>query len=138
MSAFESHAPDHPSDQGGSDRGFGLLIGAALVVIGLWPIWHRQPVRWWAVALGLVFGVIALLAPAVLAPSRRLWMKFGGLLGKLVSPLVMGVLLYVVVTPVGLVQRLFGRDPLRLALDREADSYWQYRKPPGPPPDSMI
>jgi predicted membrane metal-binding protein len=137
-SAFESHQPDHQPEDGGSDRGFGLLFCAASMLIGLWPLWHHQAVRWWAVVVSLVFGATALAAPAVLAPLKQLWMKFGWLLGKLVSPLVMAVLLYAVVTPVALVQRLFGRDALHLKLDRDAKTYWQVRTPPGPKPDSMI
>ena len=137
MSALESHEQDHQPGDGGSDRNFGLLLCAALVVIGLWPLWRHQPVRWWAVALGVVFGAVALAAPGLLAPLKRIWMTFGRLLGRVVSPVVMGALLYVVITPVGLVQRLFGRDALHLALDREAETYWQFRQPPGPAPDSM-
>src|SRR5436190_10860807 len=138
MSAFESHQPELEAGEGGSDRGFGLLLGAALLLVGMWPLWHHQPVRWWAMLLGLAFGGVALWAPRLLAQPKRLWMKFGWLLGQVVSPLVMGALLYVVVAPVGLVQRLFGRDALHLAFDRDAETYWQYRKPPGPKPDSMI
>jgi saxitoxin biosynthesis operon SxtJ-like protein len=137
MSAFESHQQDDQAGDGGSDRNFGLLLCAALMLIGLWPLWHHQAIRWWAVGPGLAFGIVALAAPAVLAPPKRVWMTFGWLLGKLVSPVVMAALLYLVVTPVGLVQRLFGRDPLHLKWDREAETYWQFRQPPGPKPDSM-
>jgi hypothetical protein len=137
MVAFETHQQDDPAGGGGSDRNFGLLLGGAFAVIGLWPLWHHHDVRWWAVGLGLAFGVAALLLPSTLAPLKRIWMRFGLLLGKIVSPVVMGLLLYVVVTPVGLLQRLFGRDQLHLGWDREAKTYWQFRQPPGPSPDSM-
>jgi hypothetical protein len=137
MSAFESHKQDDQAGDGGSDSNFGLMFCGALVLIGLWPLWHHQAIRWWALGSGLAFGVIASAAPAVLAPLRRVWMKFGLLLGRVVSPVVMGALLYLVVTPVGLVQRLFGRDQLHLKWDREAETYWQFRQPPGPKPDSM-
>ena len=137
MTAFETHQQDDPAGDGGSDRNFGLLLGAALVVIGLWPLWHHQTVRWWALASALACGAVAVAAPARLAPLKRVWMTFGMLLGKLVSPVVMAALLYLVVTPVGLLQRLFGRDPLHLKWDREAQTYWQFRQPPGPRPDSM-
>jgi saxitoxin biosynthesis operon SxtJ-like protein len=137
MVAFEAHKQDEQAGDGGSDRNFGLLFCGAFIVIGLWPLWHHHSIRWWALGLGLVFGVVGLAAPAVLAPLKRAWMKFGSLLGKVVSPIVMAVLLYIVVTPVGLLQRLFGRDPLLLARDPEAKTYWQFRNPPGPAPDSM-
>jgi hypothetical protein len=137
MSAFDTHKQNDPAGDGGSDRHFGLLVGGALMAIGLWPLWHHRGVRWWALAIGLAFSLIALAAPSVLAPLKRVWMKFGWLLGRAVSPIVMGALLYLVITPVGLLQRLFGRDPLQLKWDREADTYWQFRQPPGPKPDSM-
>jgi hypothetical protein len=137
MSAFETHRQDDHAGDGSSDRNFGLLVGAALMVIGLWPLWHHHNIRWWAVGSALAFGVIALAAPHMLSPIKRIWMKFGWLLGRVVSPVVMGALLYLVFTPVGLLQRLFGRDPLHLKWDRDAKTYWQFRQPPGPKPDSM-
>jgi predicted membrane metal-binding protein len=137
MTAFETHPQDDPAGDGGSNRNFGYLMGAAFAVIGLWPLWRHHDVRWWAIGLGLAFGIVALAMPSGLAPLQRIWMRFGVLLGKIVSPVVMGVLLYLVVTPVGLLQRLFGRDQLRLARDRNAKTYWQFREPPGPSADSM-
>jgi hypothetical protein len=138
MPCFDTPKQDDPAGDGGSDRHFGLLVGGALIVIGLWPLWHHLGVRWWALAIGLTFGLIALMAASLLAPLKRVWMKFGWLLGRVVSPIVMGALLYLVITPVGLLQRLFGRDPLHLKWDPKAATYWQFRQPPGPEPDSMI
>jgi hypothetical protein len=66
-----------------------------------------------------------------------LWTRLGVLLGKVVSPIALGILFYAVLTPVALILRLTGQDPLRLRPDRGGDSYWITRKPPGPPPDSM-
>jgi hypothetical protein len=84
-----------------------------------------------------VFALIALLHPVLLAPLNRLWMKLGVLLGKVVSPVALAVVFYSVLTPVAIMIRVTGKDPLRLKLDPAADSYWIPRKPPGPPPDSM-
>jgi hypothetical protein len=137
MSALESRERGDSPGEGGSNRNFGLLFCGAFVVVGLWPLWHQHAVRWWAVALGVGFGAVAAVAPGLLAPLRRAWMGFGWLLGKVVSPIVMGILLYAIVTPVGLFQRLTRRDPLHLAWDRKAETYWQFRKPPGPAPDTM-
>jgi hypothetical protein len=137
MSAFEPHPQEDPAGEAGSNRYFGLLLAGALAAVGLWPILRHHDIRWWAMALALAFGVVALAAPRLLDPLRRAWMKFGWLLGKIVSPIVMGALLYAVVTPVGLFQRLFRRDQLQLKWDPEATTYWQFRKPPGPKPDSM-
>jgi hypothetical protein len=73
----------------------------------------------------------------VLAPLNKLWTKLGLLMGKVMAPIVLGLLLYLVVTPVGLLVRLFGGDPLKLKLDKNSKSYWVTREPPGPAPDTM-
>ena len=87
-----------------------------------------------------IFGIFLLLAalvPGVLAPANRLWTKFGLLLHHIVSPIALGILFFLVVTPTGLLMRLFGKDPLRLRFDPDADSYWIKRDPPGPAADSL-
>jgi hypothetical protein len=81
--------------------------------------------------------VVALVYPRLLAPLNKLWLKFGLLLYKVMNPLVLGLLFFVTITPIGIVMRLFGKDFLRLRLDRSAKSYWIERTPPGPPPQSM-
>jgi len=84
-----------------------------------------------------VFALVALVKPALLSGLNRLWMKLGLLLGKVVSPIALGILFYAVITPIGLIIRLTGKDPLRLKFDPDAESYWIPREPPGPPPGSM-
>ena len=74
----------------------------------------------------------------MLAPLNRLWMKFGGLLHRFVSPIVLGLLFFVVITPMGLAMRMLGKDPLKLRADTQSKSYWIDRTPPGPRPDSFI
>ena len=123
--------------KGSSDRSFGLVFAAVFLLIGLWPLRHHDSARWWAVVIGLIFGAITLTKPDFLSPLNRAWMLFGRLLGKIVTPVVMGILLYGVLTPVALIQRVIGRDALRLKLDPNAQSYWEMRNPPGPLPESM-
>jgi len=123
--------------EGSSDRSFGLVFTAVFLLIAIWPLFYRESPRWWAVALATIFAIIATWKPALLAGLNRLWLKLGLLLGKIVSPIALGILFYGVVAPIGLVMRLTGKDPLRLKLDSGANSYWILRKPPGPPPDSM-
>ena len=123
--------------EGSSDRSFGLVFAVVFLLIGCWPLIHREPPHWWAIVVSAVFAATALLKPALLAGLNRLWLKLGLLLAKIVSPVVLALLFYVTVTPVGLLMRAAGKDPLRLKLDPGADSYWIPRKPPGPPPDSM-
>lgn len=122
---------------GSSDRTFGVVIAAVCLFAALQPLRYGHAPRWWALAVASVLTLIALLRPVLLATPNRLWTRLGVLLGKVVSPIALGVLFYAVLTPVALVVRLTGKDPLRLKIDRDADSYWIVRRPPGPPPDSM-
>ena len=123
--------------EGSSDRTFGLVFAGVFLLIAGWPLIHGEAVRWWSVGISAVFALVAFIRPALLAELNRLWMKLGILLGKIVSPIALGILFYVVITPIGLMIRVAGKDPLRLKFDPEADTYWIPREPPGPPPGSM-
>jgi hypothetical protein len=122
---------------GSSDRTFGLVIAAALTVVGLWPLVHGVAPRAWALATAVPFALLALLAPRALARLNRAWTALGVLLGRVVSPVATGVLFYGVFTPIGLLMRALGKDPLRLARDPAAATYWISRDPPGPAPGSL-
>lgn len=137
MSAHESF--DRAEQvEAGSNRAFGLVFAGFFAIVGLWPLVFRgdEP-RWWALALALAFVAVALLRPAWLARPNHWWMRFGLLLNRVVSPLVMGLLFYAMFTPFGVVMRLMGKDPLHRRFEAGADSYWIRREPPGPPPDTM-
>ena len=123
--------------EGSSDRSFGVVFAAVFTLIACWPLFFGGALRWWAVAVAAIFALLATVKPGLLAGFNRQWMKLGVLLGKVVSPIALGLLFYGVITPIGAVLRLAGKDPLRLKFDRGADSYWIRREPPGPPPDSM-
>ena len=124
--------------QGPSDRSFGFVMAAFFFLVGLAPLRHHQPVRLWSLGLASVFLAFALIRPALLAPLNKAWMAFGLLLSRFVTPVVIGLMFYLVFTPVGFLYRLMGRDPLRLSFDKELNSYWIERRPPGPPPDEML
>lgn len=135
---MHEHTPRHASPiQSSSDRSFGFVFAAVFLIIGLYPLFHAAGIRLWAVALSGTFLLLAALVPQVLAPANRLWTKFGLLLHNIVSPVALGVLFFLVVTPTGLLMRLLGKDPLRLRFDPAADSYWIKRDPPGPAADSL-
>ncbi len=123
--------------QAGTDRGFGLVFaGFFALVSGL--SWWREHSGWhWTLPLAVLFLVVALVYPRILNPLNRLWLKFGLLLYKVVNPIVLGLLFFITITPIGLIMRASGKDFLRLKLDNGARSYWIDRKPPGPPPQSM-
>ena len=106
--------------QASSDRSFGLVIATFFLIVTFWPLVHAKPVRWWALGVAAVFAVLALLWTPALAPLNKLWTKLGILLYKIVSPVVLGLLFYVTVTPIALLMRLLGKDPLRLRRDPDA------------------
>ena len=123
--------------RGSSDRTFGLVLGAFFLLICLTPLRTGRPVRWWALAITVLFLVPALARPTLLHPLNRLWIRLGVLLGKVMNPIVTAVLFYVVFTPVGIVLRLLGKDPLHLKFHADHRTYWKDRLPPGPPPETM-
>lgn len=127
------HSPALPSD-----RKFGGLFVAVFAIATAYFYFFKS-----AGTTALVFAVLAALfavatiaAPTLLAPLNRLWFQLGLLLGKIVSPLVLGTIFFLVITPVSLISRLFGRDEL-LLRKRKASTYWIEREPPGPAPDSF-
>ena len=125
------------SVEGSSDRSFGIVFTVVFLIIALYPLINGQGIRLWSMIMAGGFLLLALAVPAVLAPLNRLWMKFGLLLHKIVSPVALGIVFYLTVLPVGLLMLLLGKDPLRLRLDPAAESYWIRRDPPGPASDSL-
>src|SRR5262249_10838160 len=123
--------------RGSSDRSFGLVFAGFFLIVGTWPLVHGRPLRVWAVGVAAVFLIAALVNPTWLGPLNRLWLRLGLLLQLIVSPVVLGLLFFLTVTPIGLLMRLTGKDPLRLRFDPLARSYWVERRPPGPAPDTM-
>jgi hypothetical protein len=127
----------HNINNGSSDRSFGLVFAVFFLIVGLLPLLHGQVLRIWALPLAAGFLVVAMIVPGILSPLNRLWTRFGLLLHSIVSPFALAILFYGVVTPTGLLMRLFGKDTLRLRPDKNAASYWIERTPPGPEPDSL-
>jgi hypothetical protein len=120
-----------------SERSFGLVFTVVFLIIALWPLIHWQAPRTWALAIAALFGLAAFMAPRVLRPLNRLWFRFGLVMHRIMSAVILTALFFLTVLPIGLIYRLLGKDPLRLKIDRRQSSYWIAREPPGPPPDSM-
>jgi saxitoxin biosynthesis operon SxtJ-like protein len=116
----------------GSERNFGLVFTAAFAVIGLLPLLGGRAPRLWPLAVAAAFLAVTLVRPAMLAPLNRLWFRFGLLLNRVVNPIVMALLFFVTVTPIALVMRALGKDPLRLKSAPGQSSYWIVRDPVGP------
>jgi hypothetical protein len=122
---------------GSSDRSFGIVMTAAFAVLSLLIWWHDGHSWRWSCGIAVLFLAAVLLHPAALQPLNRLWLKFGLLLQKVVSPIVMALVFFGTVLPTGLIMRALGKDPLRLKRQSHANSYWIERRPPGPAPESM-
>lgn len=121
----------------GTDRNFGFVFAAFCAIIAGIQLWTSSGKHWLWLAAASVFGVLALVAPRTLHPFNVLWFKFGMLLHHVVSPIVLGLMFYMVFTPIGWWMRAFGKRPLNLRFDNKLGTYWILRKPPGPPPDSF-
>lgn len=112
----------------GSERNFGLVIGAVFGVIALWPLLHGNGIRpIWLGAAALMAG-LGLFAPKLLAWPNKLWFRFGLLLGAIVAPIVMALVYVIVFLPIGMILRLKRADLLRLKADPGAASYWIERE----------
>ena len=111
-----------------SNRSFGLLFFIVFLAISLWPLKSQEDLRLWAFILALIFFVLGILNFKFLTPLNKLWMKFGIFLGSIISPFVMGVVFFMVVTPVGLIMRFLGKDLLRIKKSKFVSTYWISRE----------
>lgn len=114
-------------------RQFGLLVGWILLLIGAWPlVWRGESVRLWALVPGTLLVPLGALVPTVLGPVYKIWMKLGHALGWVNTRIILGVIYFGLITPMGLVMRLFGWDSMHRAFIRETSTYRVVR-PPRPP-----
>jgi hypothetical protein len=125
---LQGHVADQPEP--GSERGFGLLFAFVFLALAIWPLLQGAPLRLWALVAAAALLLVAIAMPAMLRVPNRLWFRFGLLLGSLVGPVVLAVIFFLAVVPIGLAMRALGKDPLRLKRDPEARSYWIERSGP--------
>lgn len=120
-----------------SNRSFGTLFVVVFALLAGLAWWHGKAAAPWLAGVSGLFAIVTLLAPKWLTPLNKAWMGLALILNKIVSPIVLGILYYGMLTPLGVGMRLMGKDPMRRKLDREAKTYWIARDPPGPPPASL-
>lgn len=121
-----------------SDRSFGITIAGALALLAMWSMSRGSLL--WAAVLALTGGLalfVALTRPAALRPLNRIWTNVGVILHAVVNPLVLGLIFYFLITPIGIFMRLRGRDLMKLRRSTHTRSYWIHRTPPGPAPHSL-
>ena len=106
-----------------SNRSFGIVFFVVFLLIALYPLTYNGEIRIWSSIISLIFLFLGLLNSKILAPLNKLWFKFGILLGKIISPIIMGIIFFFVVTPIALLMRLIGKDVLNLKYNKNK-SYW--------------
>ena len=115
---------NHQSIQMGSNRSFGIVFFIVFVLIAIYPLINQGEIRIWSLIISLLFLFLGLLNSKILTPLNKLWFRFGLFLGKIISPIIMVVIFFLVVTPIGLLMRFFGKDVLNLKLNKKKSSYW--------------
>ena len=113
----------------GSNRSFGIVFFIVFLIIGLYPIINNENLRVWSIIISLIFLSLGLINSKLLNPLNKLWFKFGILLGKIVSPIIMAIIFFFVVTPIGILMRLLKKDLLNLNFSSNK-SYWIEKNEP--------
>ena len=107
-----------------SNRSFGIVFFVVFLLISLWPILKNGDIRIWSLIISFIFLILGLLNSKLLNPLNILWFKFGILLGNIISPIVMGLIFFFVVTPISFILKIFGKDVLSLKKN-DSNTYWK-------------
>ena len=107
----------------GSNKSFGVVFFLVFLLISLYPLINDGNIRIWSFVISIIFLILGILNSKILSPLNKIWFKFGLLLGKVISPIVMGIIFFIVVTPTGLILRLFQKDVLNLKFNNN-NTYW--------------
>ena len=107
-----------------SNRSFGLVFFVVFLIVAFWPLKNAEDIRLWSLALSIIFFILGVLNSKLLTPLNKLWFKFGIFLGSIVSPIVMGIVYFLVVTPMGMFMRFLGKDLLKTSKEKNVSTYW--------------
>ena len=107
----------------GSNRSFGIVFFVVFLLISIYPLINEGNIRYWSLIISFIFLILGFLNSKILTPLNKIWFKFGIFLGRIISPLVMGIIFFFVVTPTGLLMRIFRKDLLNLKFNNDK-SYW--------------
>ncbi len=111
----------------GSNRSFGIVFFVVFLSIGLWPILTDNQLRIWSIVISLIFLILGVFNSKILTPLNKVWFRFGIFLGNFVAPIIMGIVFFLVVTPTGLIMKLFRKDLINLRKNN-SDTYWIEKK----------
>ena len=112
-----------------SNRSFGIVFFIVFLLIALYPLIYSGEIRVWSAIISFILLALGVLNSKILTPLNKLWFKFGIFLSKIISPLIMGIIFFLVVTPIGLIMKIFGKDVLNLKYNKN-QSYWIEKKGP--------
>ena len=107
-----------------SNKSFGIFFSFIFLIISFYPLLNHNEIRNWSLIVSLIFLILAFLKPSFLTPLNNAWSKFGILLGNIISPIVMGIIYFVVVTPIGIIMRILKKDLLNLKKNEKINTYW--------------
>jgi uncharacterized protein YacL len=107
-----------------SNRSFGIVFFTVFIIIGLWPLLNDNQIRVWSILIGTIFLVLGLMKSNLLTPLNKIWFKFGLILGSIISPIVMGLVFFMIVTPTSYLMKLLNKDLLNNKFDEKRNSYW--------------
>ena len=111
-----------------SNKSFGLLFFVVFLIIGLWPLKNGESLNFYFIIASVVFLILGLLNSKLLSPLNKSWIKLGEILGIIIAPIVMALVYFVILTPISIIVRVFGKDLLGLKFLKEKDTYWIKRK----------
>ena len=106
-----------------NNKSFGILFFIIFLLIALWPLLNSEFIRMWALGIASIFLVLGFINSKILTPVKKSWFKLGEILGKIIAPIVMGLIYFLIITPIGLLMRLVGKDVLNLKFNKN-DTYW--------------
>mgnify|MGYP001389127670 FL=1 len=112
-----------------SNRSFGVVFFVVFLLIAFYPLLNNNEIRLWSLIVSVLFLILGILNSKILSPLNKIWFKFGLLLGKIISPIIMGVIFFLVVTPIGFIMKLLGKDLINLKFNNEK-SYWIQKSGP--------
>ena len=114
--------------QNTQNRSFGLLFFIVLLAFALWPLTKKGEINLYLISIALIFLILGLLNSKILTPLNKSWIKLGELLGRIIAPIVMGIVYFVILTPISLLVRLFGKDLIGMKFNNSLKTYWIKRK----------
>ena len=114
--------------QNNQNRSFGLLFFFVFFILALWPLTKKGELNLYLISIALIFLVLGLLNSKILSPFNNVWIKLGEILGRIIAPIVMAIVYFLILTPISLLVRLFGKDLIGIKFSNDIKSYWVERK----------